>query len=138
MVKAIHSKRNRPYLQLLLCLLLISWISLTLSVTCTMPSVPVAMAEMAGCTETVGTEHSHHDHKAIQDCTLKPCYSSQSDTFPEFSRLSNPEMPVFILCLIGLFWSLFLHFPPALILRIPDPPLGRQVLLIYRFCKLLN
>jgi hypothetical protein len=106
-----------------------------------MPSVSVSMADMSGCAEAGVIENLHHDehgHKASQDCTLKPCYSSQSDTFSEFSRLSNPEIPVFILCLMGLFWSLFLNYPATQILRIPDPPLGRQVLLIYRFCKLLN
>jgi hypothetical protein len=106
-----------------------------------MPSVSVSMADMSGCAEAGVIENLHHDehgHKASQDCTLKPCYSSQSDTFSEFSRLSNPEIPVFILCLMGLFWSLFLNYPATQTLRIPDPPLGRQVLLIYRFCKLLN
>ncbi|SJM90964.1 hypothetical protein [Crenothrix polyspora] len=144
MITALHSKRNRPYLHTLVFVLLVSWISFAISATCTMsmPSALSAMPEhMQGCSDLGTLEYSHHqDHaaKSVPDCTLKPCLESQTSSFPDFNRLANPELPVFILGLIWTFWCLFLTYPPLQVPRKTDPPLGRRVLLIYRFCRLLN
>lgn len=145
MLTALHSKRNRPYLHTLVFVLLVSWISLTISATCTMPmpSVVTAMPEhMQGCSESGVAGHSHHqDHasKAMRNCSFKPCLDSQTHSFPDFHRLTKPDLPVFILGLIGTFFCLFLSYPPTKVpLRKADPPLGRRILLIYRFCTLLN
>jgi hypothetical protein len=127
---------------MLVFVLLVSWISLAISATCTMP-MPSALSElsampdhMPGCPDS-GTPN-HTTPKVMQDCTLKPCLDSQTDSFPDFNRLAKPELPVFILSLIWTFCCLFLSYPPTKIPRKADPPLGRRVLLIYRFCKLLN
>ncbi len=139
MFTALHSKRNRPYRHTLVLVLLVSWISLTLSATCTMPLISAAMPEhMQGCAETTATDSLHRQDPAMQDCSLKPCLSSQTQSFPDFSRLPKLDLPVFILCLMAAFWSLFLNYPPVQFHRFVDPPPDRQVLLFYRFCKLLN
>jgi hypothetical protein len=144
-ITALHFKRNRPYLHTLVFVLLVSWISLTISATCTMPmpSVVTAMPEhMPGCSESGAPEHSHHqDHasKAMQNCSFKPCLDSQTHSLSDFNRLTKLDMPVFILGLIWTFLCLFLTYnSPAKDLRIAGPPLGRRILLIYRFCTLLN
>jgi hypothetical protein len=116
--------------------LLVSWISLTISATCTMPSVLIATSDhMPGCLES-----GAHDNapKAMQDCSFKPCLDSQADTFTDFNRLTKPDLPVFILGFIWTFWCLFPGYPPTKVPRKTDPPLGRRILLIYRFCTLLN
>ena len=145
MITALHAKRNRPYLHTLVFVLLVSWISLTISATCTMPmpSVLTAMPEhMQGCSESGAPEHSHHQDpasKAMQNCSFKPCLDSQTHSFPDFNRLTKPDLPVFIPGIIWTFFYLFLSYPPSKVpLRKTDPPLGRRILLIYRFCTLLN
>lgn len=145
MLTALHSKRNRPYLHTLVFVLLVSWISLTISATCTMPmpSVLKAMSEhMQGCSESGAAGHSHHQDpasKAMQNCSFKPCLDSQTHSLTDFNRLAKPDLPVFILGIIWTFFYLFLSYPPT---KVPPrkaaPPLGRRVLLIYRFCTLLN
>jgi hypothetical protein len=141
-ITALHSKRNRPYLHALVFVLLVSWIFLTISATCTMPSVMIATSgHMPGCSESGAPEYSHHkDHapKAMQDCSFKPCLDSQSDSVTPFNRLTKLDMPVFILSLIWTFWCLFLTYPPTKVPRKTNPPSGRRILLIYRFCTLLN
>jgi hypothetical protein len=144
-ITALQAKRNRPYRHTLVFVLLLSWISLILSATCSMPmpSVLTAMPEhMPGCSDSGVAGYSHHqDHtaKAMQNCSFKPCLDSQTHSFPDFNRLAKPDLPVFILSLIWTSWYLFLSYPPT---KIPphkaDPPLGRRILLIYQFCTLLN
>ena len=142
MITALHSKRNRPYLHTLVFVLLVSWISLTISATCTMPLVLMTTSNhMQGCPEFSTTEHSHfkdHPSKAMQDCSFKPCLDSQNNSFTDFNRLTKPDLPVFILSLVWTFCYLFLTYPPIKVPRKTDPPLGRRILLIYRFCTLLN
>jgi hypothetical protein len=141
-ITELHYKRNRPYLRALVFVLLVSWISLTISATCTMPSLLIpAIDYMPGCSQSGEPEHFHHqDHapKSIQDCSFKPCLDSKPDSFTEFNRLTKPDIPVFILSLIWTFWCLFQTYSPIKVPRKTDPPLGRRVLLIYRFCTLLN
>jgi hypothetical protein len=140
-ITALYTKRNRLYLHTLVFVLLVSWISLAISATCTMP-MPSAVAEipehMPGCP----SEHSDdqgYPTKSMQDCSFKPCLDSQNDSPTDFNRLVKPDLPVFILYLIGTFFCLFLSYPPTKApLRKADPPLGRRILLIYRFCTLLN
>jgi hypothetical protein len=137
-ITALHAKRNRPYLYTLVFVLLVSWVSLVISATCTMP-MPSALTEMPdhmpGCPDLGAPEHTS---KAMQDCTLKPCLDSQTDSFPDFNRLAKPDLPVFILSLIWTFWCLFLSYPPTKIPHEADPPHGRRIPLIYWFCTLLN
>ncbi len=142
MIAALHSKRNRPYLHTLVFVLLVSWIFLTISATCTMPPVfNTTIDHRQGCTESgVSVHFQHQDHipKVMHDCSFKPCLDSQPDSFIDFSRLIKLELPVFILSLIWTFWCLFLSYPSIKVFRKTDPPLGRRILLIYRFCTLLN
>ncbi|WP_174624801.1 hypothetical protein [Candidatus Methylobacter favarea] len=142
MIIALHSKINRLYLRTLVLVLLVSWISLTISATCSMPSAFIAMPDpMPGCPDTGAPSHLHHQDsmpKALQDCSFKPCLDSQPDSFPDFNRLTNPDLPVVILSLIWTYWYFFPSYFPTRVSRIADPPLGRRILLIYRFCTLLN
>ncbi len=138
MITALHFKRNRPYLHALVFVLLVSWISLTLSATCTMtmPLVVTAMPDhMQGCTDS-GTHESTSNH--MQSCMLKPCLDSQTNSLTDFNRLTKPDLPVFILVLISTFLYLFLSYPAIKSPPKTDPPIGRRILLIYQFCTLLN
>jgi len=141
-ITVLHSKRNRPYLHTLVFVLLVSWISLTISATCTMPLVLMTTPDyMPGCPESGAPEQSHlkdHASKAMQDCSFKPCLDSQSDSFTDFNRVTKPNLPVFILSFVWTFCCLFITYPPVKVPRKADPPLGRRILLIYRFCTLLN
>jgi hypothetical protein len=122
--------------------LLVSWISLTISATCAMPSALIAASNHSqGCSESnvpTHLQHQGHASKAMQDCSFKPCPDSKPDSITEFKRLAKPDMPIFILSLIWTFWCLFQTYPPIKVPRKTEPPLGRRVLLIYRFCTLLN
>ncbi|MFA5983788.1 MAG: hypothetical protein WC782_07200 [Methylococcaceae bacterium] len=115
-----------------------SWIALALSATCTMP-MPSALQAMSGhmpgCSESGVLKHIS---KTMQDCTLKPCLDSQTHPFPDFNCFAHPDLPVFILAIAWMIVYLIQFF-----LRIIPPqktkfPPGRQVLLIYWFCSLLN
>ncbi|MFI3156056.1 MAG: hypothetical protein QX199_07845 [Methylococcaceae bacterium] len=137
MITALHFKRNRTRLRMLVLVLLVSWISLTISATCTMPmpSALKAMSEhMQGCAGAL-----KHTSNTMQDCSFKPCLDSQANSLTDSNRLVKPDnLPVFILVLILTFLCLFLSYPPPKIPPKADPPLGRRILLIYRFCTLLN
>jgi hypothetical protein len=120
-----------------------SWLAMLISNTCTMPASAfetMAQTMPAGCAEM--------DHSAMpqdvplsmphQDCSFKPCLDSLSP--PAFEvKIDKPPMPAFVLCLIGLIGCLF-HRPFSVprIPRTTAPPIGRRILLIYRFCTLLN
>lgn len=144
-ITALRARRNRPYLHTVLFVLLVSWLSLVISATCTMPmaSTLMAMSEhMPGCPQSFAPEHPHHQDpaaKTMPDCSFKPCLDSQNSSHTQLNSPAKLELPVFILSLIGAFFCLLLSYPPTKVpLRKTDPPLGRRVLLIYRFCTLLN
>jgi hypothetical protein len=124
---------------MLVFVLLVSWISLAISATCTMPmpSVLKAMPEhMPGCSESGVLKHMS---KTMQDCTLKPCLDSQTHTLPDSNRLAKLDLPIMVLGLIWAFSNLLLTYLPKRVHRKNDPPpTGRRILLIYRFCTLLN
>ena len=139
MITVLHTKRNRPYLHTLIYVLLVSWLSMVISATCTMPmpSALKAMSEhMPGCPDAGAANQSP---KAMQDCSLKPCIDSQSNSLSDFNRVDKPDLPVFILALIWTIFTLFVFFLPSRLYRNNyPPPTGRRVLLFYRFCTLLN
>jgi hypothetical protein len=120
--------------------LLVSWISLTISATCAMPMPSLSTAipdHMPGCSD-IGMTEQGHASKAMQDCSFKPCLDSQTNPLTDFNRLTKPDLPVFIPSLIWTFLCLFLSYPPARVPYKADPPRGPQIPLIYRFCTLLN
>jgi hypothetical protein len=91
--------------------------------------MPSAMpGHMPGCSEK-------HTSKNMLDCAFKTCLDSQANPLTD---LTKPDLPVFILVLILTFLCLFLSHPATKIPPKADPPLGRRILLIYRFCTLLN
>ena len=142
MLNTLRYPRNRPYLRALVFVLLVSWLSLLVSATCSMPSswrVSSADAMLAGCSESGNHPHEHKGHTTMpaQDCFFKPCLDSQPNSAFSF-KIDKPQMPIFVLCLIGLIGHLLYY---VLIQRIPRataPPIGRRILLIYRYCTLLN
>lgn len=136
MIIALYFKRNRPCLRALVFVLLLSWISLIISATCTMPmsSALKAMPEhMQGCSGTL-----KHSSETMQDCSFKPCLDSQANPLTDSNRLGQPDLAVFIAVPILTFLCLLLSYPSPKIPPKADPPLGRRLLLIYRFCTLLN
>jgi hypothetical protein len=141
-LKTLRYPRNRPYLRALIFVLLVSWISMLVSATCSMPSAwRIASAGLipAGCSapENRIPKHQGHATQPIQDCSLTPCPDSPPNPVFGF-KTDKPEMPLFVLCLVWLTGRL-LHDPISR--RIPRsaaPPDGRRVPLIYRFCALLN
>lgn len=142
MLISLRSPRNRPYLHVLVFVLLVSWLSLLVSATCTMPSqwrVSSSDAMPAGCPEpgAPSPEHKGHTTLPTQDCSFKPCLDSQPNS--AFSlKIDKPQMPVFVLCLIGLIGYLLYYVPIQRISHAKAPPIGRRILLIYRYCTLLN
>lgn len=135
MITTLRTKRNRPYLHMMVFVLLMSWVSMVISATCTMPMPPAltAMPEhMLGCPDS-GTP------KAMQDCSLKPCLDSQTNSLSDFNRVDKPDLPVLILGSLWTIFTLFVFFLPSRVFRNNyPPPTGRRVLLFYRFCTLLN
>jgi hypothetical protein len=73
-----------------------------------------------------------------QDCSFQPCLDSPPN--PAFEvKIDKPQVPIFMLCLIGLIGFLLPYTPrQPRIARAMAPPIGRRILLIYRFCTLLN
>ncbi len=142
MLNTLRSPRNRPYLHVLVFVLLVSWLSLLISATCSMPGswrASSTAAMPAGCPEPVNPSPEHKGHASItaQDCSSKPCLDSQPN--PAFSfKIDKPQMPVFMLCLIGLIGYLLYQAPIQRISHAKAPPVGRRILLIYRYCTLLN
>lgn len=144
MLTKLHYPRNRPYLRFLVCILLLCWLPMIVSATCAMPmaSLTVFSDPMpAGCSDA-----NNHTHTATtgnpglpsQNCSLKPCLDTPPNPVFEL-KADNPELPVFILSLVGLSLTFFEFIPKLRLLRTnTSPPIGRRILLIYRYCTLLN
>jgi hypothetical protein len=141
-LRALRYPRNRSCLHVLVFVLLVSWISLLVSASCAMPStwrVSPADAMPVGCSGQDGHAPMHPGHhpQPVQDCSLKPCAESLSKPVYGF-KSNNPEMPIILLCLIWLVGDWLSSHPNPRTPRADSPPDGRRVLLIYRFCTLLN
>jgi hypothetical protein len=127
----------------LLCVLLVSWLAMLVSATCAMPSPwPASSANVmpAGCSEQEHSVAQAIGHIAMpdQDCSFQPCLDSPPNPVFEV-KLDKPQIPIFMLCLIGLIGFLLPYAPrQPHIARATAPPIGRRILLIYRFCTLLN
>lgn len=132
-----RSRRNRPYLNAVLAVGLVAWLTLLISATCTMPVMANAMPElMPACPEQL----SHPDAPSTQmsqACSFKACLESQPDpVFPASAPNGEMLLPALIFILFVDAW-----FGAGLPVRIPrdlDPPSGRRIPLIYRFCTLLD
>jgi len=123
--------------------MLTSWLFMLATSACVMPFAiqpPVENTAIAADCDDV----SHHiDHKQVQDnvhklnCLLKPCPDSKQT--PALStKIAKLDMPVLILCLIGL--SLFLYQPSSIRVFRRWESLGfaNSIPIRYRFCVLLN
>lgn len=116
--------------------LLLSWLALLVSAVCLMPPAPqAAPAAMAYCPAEQSV--SHKEHAPRVDCSLKLCLDSPSG--PGFVFGAEPPQPPAVIpwlfLLVGLWLRPLRTAPPA---RPPDPPAGRWIPLIYRYCTLLN
>ncbi|MGJ0516651.1 MAG: hypothetical protein ACR65O_12990 [Methylomicrobium sp.] len=113
-----------------------------ISNTCMMPASAFqtsASSMPAGCEEMDSSALHEDGHTAMphQDCSFKPCLDSHPN--PAFEvKIDKPQLPAFVLCLIGLIGYVFHGLLIQRIPRATAPPIGRRVLLIYRFCTLLN
>jgi len=138
-ITALHLKRNRCYLRTIVVVLLVSWLSLLVSATCIMPMPTLFAAKAAPSMDAC--IHDHAAESAPQhpeDCSLKPCLNAANDSLTDSNRLLQPDMPVFLFTMAWVFLTLLFFYAPLSIPRKADPPLGRRILLIYQFCKLLN
>jgi hypothetical protein len=113
------------------------------SATCAMPSLWRGSAVdvmPAGCSESghLASQPVGHVAMSDQDCSFQPCLDSPPN--PAFEvKIDKPQVPIFMLCLIGLIGFLLPYTPrQPRIARAMAPPIGRRILLIYRFCTLLN
>jgi hypothetical protein len=98
-----------------------------------------AITLSTGCSEPEHLSLQANGHASMpdQDCSFNPCLDSQPNPVFEF-KLDKPQLPLFALCLIGLIGYLLRHVPIQRISRATAPPIGRRILLIYRYCTLLN
>ncbi len=120
--------------------MMVSWLFMLVSATCVMPkqlqSTHVAEA-VSDCDESSHINHNLHTATAEPDCTLKLCPDSQSN-LPFTVKLDQPQVPLFLLCLLWLSGCLFTYRPIQSRLKRLDIPLAKPVPLFYRFCILLN
>jgi hypothetical protein len=133
---ALRQRRNRPLLHGCVLVWLLSWLALLVSAACLMPPASqAAPAAMAYCPAEQSVSHKEHAPRA--DCSLKLCLDSPSG--PGFVFGAEPPQPPAVIPWLFLLIGLWLHplrtAPPA---RPPDPPAGRRIPLIYRYCTLLN
>jgi hypothetical protein len=122
--------------------MLTSWLFMLASSACVMPlalHLPVAQnTAMPGCNDAA--HHAEHLQRLAQqkaDCLLKPCPDAQQN-LALTSKVTKQDIPLFILCLIGLsiyFYTLgyFRAIPRRL-----DDIVADSVPIRYRFCVLLN
>ena len=137
---ALRSPRNRPYLHAVLSLVLASWIGLLVSATCAMPAVlQAALGMMLACAEQPHHASGHADNGSNPsgDCSFKPCFESQ----PNPGFVFDPQKAGLPFVALGLAWVMGLWLAAIRPTRIPrgaDPPHGKRIPLIYRYCALLN
>lgn len=130
-------------MNMLVFVLVASWLFVSISATCAMPSAWMAIADsIEDCPQTGTHTADHHQQqrsKNLQDCSLKPCFEAQSNpSLSSLNRLVKPDLPLFVLCFVWTLEQLFFARRPPFKVRLSDPPPGRRIPLIYRFCTLLN
>jgi hypothetical protein len=132
--------RNTTFRSLLVAVMLLSWLSMLVSVSCVMP-MPVASAVVsdmpADCEQSMPHAEQHRFVTQFQDCAFKNCADFQSDRVFSF-KLDKPQLPLLIFCLIWLSAELFSYYAPRYIPFIIRPPGSKPLPLFYRFCSLLN
>lgn len=139
MLARLRLRRNRPYLHAVLVVGLFAWLAFLISATCAMPVMVQAMPDlMQACPDQMGQPgHPEAPSKMLKACSFKPCLEPQPNpVFPASPQ--SGELPMLALFLILVFDA---WLRADLVSRIPrglDPPLGRRIPLIYRFCTLLN
>jgi hypothetical protein len=139
MLTWLRSRRNRFHQRAVLAITLGMWLAFLVSATCTLPGMTKAMPElMPACQEQVGHPgHTDSLPKVHQACSLKPCLESQPQpSFPPGPRNGEPTALALLAVLIFCSWRGL--GPLARLPRLSDPPTGRRIPLIYRFCALLN
>lgn len=135
---------RQPFYQTVVILVMLtSWLFMLASSTCVMPIVMQSPVEKIVMSADCDDVTHHIDHQNIQaelqkkDCVLQPCPDSQQN--PAFNNKSTKlDIPVFILCLIGL--SIFLYHPRffQVFPRWLSENFANSVPIRYRFCVLLN
>jgi hypothetical protein len=123
--------------------MLTSWLFMLGSSTCVMPFVMQSPVEKVVMPADCDDVTHHIDHQKMQaelqkkDCVLKPCPDSQQN--PAFNGKSTKlDMPVFILCLIGLITVLYHPRSFRVFPRWQTFNFANTVPIRYRFCVLLN
>jgi hypothetical protein len=131
-LRALRAKRNRPCLQLLVLVQLLSLVSLLVSSSCAMPPAHPAQSN---CSQT---HHGHEEHgrAPVQKCSDLPCFAAQPNPAADFAI----DFPRVAACVHSLLWvvlgMLFLVQAPNAP-RANSPPDGRHIPLFHRYCTLL-
>jgi len=113
------------------------------SSTCVMPFVMKSPVEKVVMSTDCDDVTHHIDHQKTQaelqkkDCVLKPCPDSQQNPALNSKNLKL-DMPVFILCLIGLITILYQRPSFRVFPRWQTFNFANAVPIRYRFCVLLN
>jgi hypothetical protein len=133
---ALRQQRNHPLLHGLMLVLLLSWLALLASATCLMP--PALQAVAAAIPDCPAEQPvPHKEHLPPPDCSLKPCLASLSAPGFVFGA-DRPDLPPVVLWLAFAAVARLRPRRPAPLARPPDPPSGRRIPLIYRYCTLLD
>ena len=113
------------------------------SSACVMPFVMQSPVEKTVMSADCDDVTHHIDHQKIQaelqkkGCVLKPCPDSQQS--PAFNNKNfKLDIPVFILCLIGLIAVLYNPRSYRIFPRWQTFTFANTVPIRYRFCVLLN
>jgi hypothetical protein len=123
--------------------MLTSWLFMLGSSACVMPFVMQSPVEKTVMSADCDDVTHHIDHQKIQaelqkkGCVLKPCPDSQQS--PAFNNKNfKLDIPVFILCLIGLIAVLYNPRSYRIFPRWQTFTFANTVPIRYRFCVLLN
>ncbi|MGZ5049919.1 MAG: hypothetical protein ACXWAS_02545 [Methylobacter sp.] len=135
--------RQPFYRTLMILIMLTSWLFMLVTSTCAMPIMMQTPVEKAVIAADCDDATHHVDFKQAQtdlqkkDCLLKPCSDSQQNPALN-SKIAKLDIPVFILCLIGL--SAIFYNPSSLRVfrRWQTDDFANSVPIRYRFCVLRN
>ena len=135
---------RRPFYQTVVILVMLtSWLFMLATSACVMPltmQLPVENSTLAADCDDI----AHHiDNKKVQDnthklnCLLKPC-PDVKHTPALSTKIAKLDIPVFILCLLGL--TLYAYQPSLIRVfrRWVSLSFANSIPIRYRFCVLLN
>ncbi len=141
--KNVKTFRQPIYQTVVILVMLTSWLFMLATSACVMPFAFQLPAENTTITADCDNVSHHIDHKQVQDdahklnCLLKPCPDSKHT--PALStKIAKLDIPVFILCLIGLTLFSYQLSTLRVFRRWESLSFTNSIPVRYRFCVLLN